>query len=144
MPQVSKYPLSKSTQSRLYKLFWESIADLKNAITAEEFFNDLLTPTEKIMLSKRLAIAVMLIKGYDYSSIKSILKVSPTTIGAISLWLKYPGKGYRKAVTELIKKEKFKKLINDIDEAVEAITPTKTFSRVVAKGFPKGKYKRPF
>jgi len=144
MPQVSKYPLSKLTESRLYKLFWETIADLKTAIKVEEFLNDLLTPTEKIMLSKRLAIAVMLLEGYDYVSIRSILRVSPGTIGNISLWLKYSGSGYRKALEKLIRKEKIENIIQTIEDTVEILKPEKTFSKVLAKGFPKGKYKKPF
>lgn len=144
MPQVSKYPLAKNTQGRLYRLFWETIADLKDPLKVEEFFDDLLTPTEKIMLAKRLAIAVMLIKGYDYASIRSLLKVSPGTIGSISLWLKYSGSGYRKIVEKLLKKEKFEKILKNIDSTIELIKPEKTFSRVLAKGFPKGEYKEPF
>lgn len=144
MPQVSKYPLARNTELRLYKLFWKAIADLKNSFKAEEFFNDLLTPTEKIMLSKRLAIAVMLIKGYDYSSIRSTLNVSPSTIGSISLWLKYSGKGYRKTVENLLKRERIEKIFENIDSALEEVIPEKTFGRALAKGFPKGKFKKPF
>lgn len=144
MPQVSKYPLAKDTEKRLYQLFWETVANLKDSIKAEEFFTDLLTPTEKVMLSKRLAIAVMLIKGYDYSSIKSILKVSPTTIGAVSLWLKHSGTGYRKVVQRLVTKEKFEEILSGIESAIELVKPEKTFGRVLAKGFPKGKFKEPF
>lgn len=144
MAQVSKYPLSKTTEFRLYSLFWEAIADLKNPAKAEEFFNDLLTPTEKVMLSKRLAIAVMLIKGYDYSSIRSILKVSPTTIGAVSLWLKYSGKGYRDTVEKLLKKERVREIVDTIDSLLETIKPQRTLSKTLQKGFPKGKFKEPF
>lgn len=144
MPQVSKYPLSKVTQTRLYKLFWETIASLKDSLKAEEFFDDLLTPTEKIMLSKRLAIAVMLVKGYDYTTVKFFLNVSPTTIGAVSLWLKHSGSGYRKVVEKLSKKEKFEDIMKGIESTFEIIRPEKTLPKVLAKGFPKGKFKRPF
>ena len=144
MPQVSKYPLSRNTEFRLYKLFWETIATLNNSVKAEEFFNDLLTPTEKIMLSKRLAIAVMLIRGYDYSTIRSTLKVSPSTVGSISLWLKYSGRGYRKTVEKLLKKERVEKIFENIESVIEEVTPQKTFARTMARGFPKGKFKKPF
>lgn len=144
MPQVSKYPLSKNTEKRLYELFWETISNLKDSVKTEEFFNDLLSPTEKIMLSKRLAIAVMLINGYDYLTIRSTLKVSPGTIGSISVWLKYSGAGYRKVVERLLKKEKFEDIVSKLESAVELITPQKTFNKVMSKGFPKGKYKNPF
>lgn len=144
MSQVSKYPLAKSTQNRLYQLFWQTIADLKESLKVEEFFNDLLTPTEKVMLAKRLAITVMLLKGYDYFSIRKALKVSPSTIGTISLWLKYSGSGYRKTLEKLIKKEKIDNIFKTIDQTLNTAKPEKTFPKVLSKGFPKGTYKEPF
>ena len=144
MPQVSKYPLSNNTERRLYQLFWETISELKESSKAEEFFNDLLSPTEKIMLSKRLAVVIMLQKGYGYSTIRSTLKVSPGTIGSVSAWLKYSGIGYRKVFNKLLKKEKFKEIISSLESAIDLITPEKTFNRVMSKGFPNGKFKKPF
>lgn len=144
MTQVSKYPLSKNTEQRLYSLFWETIAELNSPAKSEEFFNDLLTPTEKVMLAKRLAIAVMLIKGYEYASIRSIINVSPSTIGSVSLWLKYSGKGYRDTVEKLLKKERVKEVVDTIDSLLETIKPEKTYFKTLQKGFPKGKFNKPF
>ncbi len=144
MPQVSKYPLSKNTEKRLYQLFWETIANLNDSAKTEEFFTDLLSPTEKVMLSKRLAIAVMLIKGYDYLTIRLTLRVSPGTIGSISVWLKYSGTGYRKVVEKLLKKEKFEDIVSKLESAAELIKPERTFNKVLSKGFPKGKLEQPF
>lgn len=144
MPQVSKRKLIQKTEIRLFKLFWETIAELKDSIKVEEFFNDLLTPTEKIMLSKRLAIAVMLLKGYDYESIEDSLKVTSGTISSVSLWLKHSGSGYRKTVEKLSKKEKFQDLLEGFEGAIELLKPEKTFNKVLYKGFPKGKFKKPF
>ncbi len=42
--------------------------------------NDLLTPTERIMLAKRLAIILMLENGYSFSAIERTLKVTRQTI----------------------------------------------------------------
>lgn len=144
MPQVSKYPLTKTTEQRLYKLFWETIANFKDSYKAEQFFNDLLTPTEKIMLSKRLAIAIMLLKEYDYSAIRSVLKVSPGTIGSVSLWLKHSGTGYRKALEKLARREKLEDILETVDATLELITPQKTFGRALAKGGLRDKFKEPF
>ncbi|MBI4037551.1 hypothetical protein HY382_00725 [Candidatus Curtissbacteria bacterium] len=144
MSQVSKYPLSKTTKQRLFLLFWESISNLTNSQKAEEFFNDLLTPTEKIMLSKRLAIAIMLIKGYDYATIRSTIKVSPSTIGSISTWLKLSGSGYRKTVEKLLKRERVEKIAANINTAIEIIKPEKSFRKVLFKSLPNTKSKSPF
>lgn len=125
-------------------LFWESISNLTNSQKAEEFFNDLLTPTEKIMLSKRLAIAIMLIKGYDYATIRSTIKVSPSTIGSISTWLKLSGSGYRKTVEKLLKRERVEKIAANINTAIEIIKPEKSFRKVLFKSLPNTKSKSPF
>ncbi|MDO8487310.1 MAG: YerC/YecD family TrpR-related protein [Candidatus Curtissbacteria bacterium] len=144
MAQVSKYPLNKETQTRLYKLLWQAIVALKEPIETEEFFNDLLTSTEKIMLAKRLAIAVMLIRGYDYESIRAHLRVSPGTINSVSTWLKYSGSGYKATVERLLKKEKVDNVFASIETALKVIKPEKTISRALAKGYPEPKRKEPF
>ena len=143
MPQVSKRPLAKNIQQNLYSIFWQTLADLKSSADVKEFLTDLLTPTEKVMLAKRLAIALMLIKGYDYSSIRSTLKVSPQTIGAVSLWLKYSGSGYRKSIERIIKKQKIAGLIQNVENLLREIRPERTFTKVTQKGFPKGKFQTP-
>ena len=143
MPQVSKRPLSKNIQQNLYSIFWQTLADLKNSADVKEFLTDLLTPTEKVMLAKRLAIALMLIKGYDYASIRSTLKVSPQTIGSVSLWLKYSGSGYRKSIERIMKKQKIADLIKNVENLLQEIKPERTFTKVVQKGFSKGKYQPP-
>ncbi len=144
MTQVSKYQLNKDTKTRIYKLFWGTISALSDPIKTEEFFEDLLTPTEKIMLSKRLAIAVMLIRDYDYEAIKSYLNVSTSTISTVSTWLKYSGSGYRKTVEKLLRKEKVEKVFKSIESAFEVVKPEKTFNRALSKGFPQGDVKEPF
>ncbi len=47
------------------------------------FFDDLLTPTERIMFSKRLAVIYMLTKGYTFGAIQETLRVSPSTVARV-------------------------------------------------------------
>ncbi|PJE70037.1 hypothetical protein COU97_01860, partial [Candidatus Shapirobacteria bacterium CG10_big_fil_rev_8_21_14_0_10_48_15] len=84
MAQVSRLPLSEKIYQRIFEIFFQTAAEIRTKKAAEEFFNDLLTPTERIMLAKRLSIAVLLAKGYDYRSIREILHVSPPTIATAS------------------------------------------------------------
>lgn len=102
MAQVSKRVMSGKVQERIFKIFWQSLASCKDTESVSKFLEDLLTPTEKIMLAKRVSIALMLLKGYDYRSICNTLKVSSPTIWSVNLWLKTKGSGY-KAVLEKIK-----------------------------------------
>jgi len=108
MTQVSRRRLRPDIEKRIYELFWQSVARLKNAKEAEIFFSDLLTRTERIMLAKRLAIAILLLKGYDYDAINEILKVSGTTIAKVKTWLHYEGEGYRRIAERLAREESWR------------------------------------
>lgn len=105
MPQVSRYVLRKDVEKRMFKVFEKTISDIRKASDVKSFINDLLTPTEKIMLAKRLGIAVLLSKGYDYRSISKVLKVSTTTILAIVKQAAINGQGYKIAVNNILRDE---------------------------------------
>lgn len=123
MPQVSKIRLRKEIEERMFKIFFQSMADAKTPKETENLLNDLLTPTEKIMLAKRLAIALLLLRGYDYSTVRQILKVSYGTISRVANWLKIEGSGYRKILTKMARQEIWKDLLNQINDVFIGITP---------------------
>ena len=116
MTKVSKYPLNKSIENRVFELFYKSIADLKTSNQVQEFFIEFLTPTEQIMLAKRLAIALMLNRHYTYSSIVDFLKVSPDTIGMISYWLKTRGVAFQRVINKIVKDEKEEEFWDNLEE----------------------------
>lgn len=105
MPQVSRRPLKKETENRITDLFFRSVTLCASAKQAADFIDELLTPTEKIMLIKRLAIAYLLLGGYSYDMIGSALKVSRTTVGMVSLKLQTKGNGMR-AILESLRTDK--------------------------------------
>lgn len=106
MPQVSKYPIRQEVYERIYELLLKTIADAHSLEEARLLLDDLLSPMERIMLAKRLAIAVLLAKGYQYKAIQGILRVSKPTVALVNLSLKYEGKGYKKFVEQVLKEEK--------------------------------------
>lgn len=117
MSQVSGYPIHKKVEERMFEIFKSTISSLKNNEDIEDFLEDFLSPVEKIMLSKRLSIAVLLAKGYTYPSIANILRVTPSTIAMVSLRFKYSGKGYRNTVERILfqeKKDNFWQKIEDV------------------------------
>lgn len=113
MTQVSKYPISKNVFDRIFEIFLRSFIKIKNKEQADQFISNLLTPTEKIMLAKRLAIAFLLEKNYDYRTIQSIIRVSSPTITSVNMSLKYGSEGYRKLIAEIIKEEKLVSLLEN-------------------------------
>lgn len=115
MTQVSKYPISKAIADRIFEVFLKAIVDIRSKEEADQFISDLLTPTEKVMLAKRLAIAFLLEKGYEYRTIQKIIRVSAPTITAVNIARQYGSKGYKKLIRKILKEEKLMKLL---DEAI--------------------------
>jgi len=93
------------------------LSQLKNKGDVKIFLADLLTPTERIMAAKRLAIAVMLLKNFDYGRIKEAVKVSNETISKVSTIVKR-NYGYRLAVNKITKTEAGKRFWADIEDLI--------------------------
>lgn len=122
MTQVSKRFLQKEAEERILDLFWTSLSSASKEQIAL-FLDDLLTPTEKIMLAKRLAIAFMLLKNYDYETINERLKVSDPTIWNVRTSLAYKGKGYKMIIEKIMSKERWEKFWGELDLFFTQIIP---------------------
>ena len=85
MPHISKKKLKRETfnklNSRLLSIFEN--AHKKRGFT--KVFQELFTYTEKIMLTKRLTIILLLNKEIPQHSIVDMLHVSPSTVAKMSL-----------------------------------------------------------
>lgn len=125
MPQVSKYPIAQDVYDRIFEIFFKTIADVRLPSDVRNFFDDFLTPTERIMLAKRLSIAVLLAKNYDYRAISKILRVSPATIAAVNVFYKYAGHGYKRVVEKILREEKQEEFWNKIDDLLSETIPPK-------------------
>lgn len=125
MAQVSKYPIAQDVYNYIFEIFFKTLADIKDPIKVKVFVEDFLTPTERIMLAKRLSIAVLLAKGYDYRSISKILRVSPSTIAAVNVFYKYAGTGYKNAVEKILAAEKREEFWNKLNDLLSDIVPPK-------------------
>lgn len=143
MPQVSKRPLSKDIEIQLFSIFFKSFARLSQASDIERFLLDLLGPVERTMLAKRLAIALLLMKGYRYNSIKEILKVSQETIARVNISLQYHGEGYSMIVTKMLKDEQIESILRKIEDTTISILPTSSLKRSLVKDQKSKKYKTP-
>lgn len=119
-------PLPRALKEQMNSLFWRVLADLHSEDDIHDLLDDLLTPTEKVMLGKRLAIAFLLEKGYDQRTIHSIMKVSVSTVSQVNYWLKNQGKGYRKAISMVRKAEKWQEFWQKLDGLLEDMFSKKT------------------
>lgn len=127
MAQVSKYPISKQVADRIFDVFLKTFVEINNKEEANQFISDLLTPTEKIMLAKRLAIAFLLEKDYDYRRIQKIIRVSAPTITSVNTTRQYGSEGYRRLIGKILREEK---LTEFFDKAVDAaVSPVAAIDR---------------
>ncbi|MEK7612563.1 MAG: Trp family transcriptional regulator [Patescibacteria group bacterium] len=98
---------------------WNKIYnDLLNQITLQgspkdrsKLLAELITPTERIMLAKRLAIICMLGEGYSFEDIQEILRVSPSTVGRV--WQAIQKGKYAKII-HIVRKRKLAAALSDI------------------------------
>lgn len=105
MTQISTQLVDPKVEKKIQELFSDCIKRCQDDDTVAAFIDDLLTPTEKVMLAKRVAIALMILKGNTYEQIEIKLKVSKPTIWKVSTWFAVEGKGYRKLLSEVIKED---------------------------------------
>jgi len=121
MTQISKYPISTAVYNRILEIFFKSLAEVKMDEESRQFIRDFLTPTEQIMLAKRLAIAFLLEKEYDFRTVVKILRVSLTTVARVNLMRKYGGQGYQKMVKKLLSEEAIKDFLLKVGEALTGV-----------------------
>ncbi len=114
MTQVSKYPISKEIADRIFEIFSKAIVGIHEKSEVEEFLDNLLSPIERIMLAKRLAIALLLEKEYDHRQICKILRVSLSTVVSVNHARTYGGNGYSHVIHRILKEEKVDQIITKL------------------------------
>lgn len=127
MGRVSKRKIDPEIEERIFEVFWDYLATLRKPEDIHEFLISLLSFTEQVMLSKRLAIAVLLEKGYNYKQIDETLKVSTSTVGTVHKQMLVGALGYKKAVDKILKREKIENFMNNIEELLIKMSGPKKY-----------------
>ncbi len=120
MSQISKYPISKNVSDRIFNIFIKSLVKA-NSKTAQKLVNDLFSSTERIMLAKRLAIAFLLMKNYEYREISKLLRVSLGTIASVNRSLSLGNSGYQIILESINKEEGLDKFFLDTADKLLSI-----------------------
>ncbi|EKD67921.1 MAG: hypothetical protein ACD_48C00152G0007 [uncultured bacterium] len=118
MSQISRRQLNSRVQERIYEIFVDVVREANTSSEVHTLLEDFLTPTERVMLPKRLCIAYLLLKKYNQRAISSYLKVSFTTINRVSTALTTGGQGYTLMLTRLQKREKIDAILKQIEEGI--------------------------
>lgn len=80
MSHVSQRKLKKKSFRRIADQLVRTISRLNSPRETECFLKELLTPTEQVMLAKRLSILFMLKHNVPFLYIEKMLKITPDTI----------------------------------------------------------------
>lgn len=76
--------ISQKLTLSILEQFYQVVGDIRSEQEARTFFADFLTESERIMFSKRLAIALQLEAGKSYEEIRKMYGVSSATISSIA------------------------------------------------------------
>lgn len=137
MTQISRRPMSKALEEQMHKAIRKAFADLRSEKEVDAFLDDLLTPTEKVMLAKRLAIAILLDRGYDQRTVHTIMRTSLRTVNMVNFWLKNKGNGYRIVLEKLKTQQTWRELKESIEDFLEEFFSTRRkFSVRIPKDIP--------
>lgn len=121
MPRTSKFRLDQRQLDEINSHLLFLISSLQNSAEAERFFGDFLTKEEKIMLSKRLVLFMMIKKGYGPSVIQSTLHVSYETVRTYQNQLYSKDKFFHITLDKLIKRQRTLNLFAKIDKLLKPI-----------------------
>jgi len=103
MSLVNPKKLEQAERLKYLNLLWSSVASLKTKEEVKNFFKDLLSETEAVMLGRRILIAKLLLEGKTYEEIGRELNTGRGTIAKVHQWLLTGFKGYERTLQQLEK-----------------------------------------
>ncbi|MBI2055455.1 MAG: hypothetical protein HYT42_01040 [Candidatus Sungbacteria bacterium] len=126
MAKISQKPVTREVREEMFRSMFRALARVSDEGAIGKILDDVLTPTEKIMIAKRVMAAILIDRGYSYTEIGELLKLSPTTINTVHREIRKKGDGYRLIFGLFPKKSKFDKFLVAVDRFLAlAIPPVK-------------------
>lgn len=137
MPHVSRYKLPKKIEAELISKLNLVLTHIGKNDEMVGFLDALLTPTEKLMLAKRLAIIVLLEQRLPESKIADILHVTRITVAKMQLFYEARGAGFKIALRKLEEQ----KMLDDFKKLLISLA---RYSIKAAGGYVESPIKSPF
>ncbi len=116
MTHVSKNPIEKDVYYQIFYSFNWLLTNLQSEGEMKLFLYDFLTKTERIMLAKRLAVALLVSRGYETKIITQVLHVSTATVYRVHEWVEHGGKGLSMGFQKLARHEKMQIFWEKVDK----------------------------
>lgn len=109
MPGKVKYnQLSDFEKKKYLGEFYTMVSLLRSREETKNFFKDLLTLSEVVMISRRIQIAQQLLDGSTYEDIRKKLRVGVDTIRHVERWLNNGFGGYKSIIDRHKKKKQLR------------------------------------
>lgn len=121
MPRMSKYKFREDKFKELQEHFSYLISSLSKSSETESFFDEFLTGEEKVMLTKRLVLILMLKKNYPTSAIIDTLHISPETVRLHQNQLPYKSNVFHETLERLISREKAKEFFKKLEHILKPL-----------------------
>ena len=115
MPRVSKNKISEEVREKILHALFLSFARIHDNRAVAAFLENLLTSTERIMIAKRLVAALLLLRGYEYRAICSLLKMSHVTVNQVKREIEKGGRGYQLAAQLVERDPDVESILKKID-----------------------------
>ncbi len=106
MAKVKVYSIPKEERYQIVGEFFDIVSQLKTKQDVIDFFIGVLTPSESLMIARRVQVAKLLTKGESYKEVRVEMKVSPKTIQNVYHWLNERDEAYKKLMLKYLKKSK--------------------------------------
>lgn len=95
--------LTKEEMVRTLDMLYTAASSVKGRDATKLFLRDLLTPSERVMLGRRIWIARLILQGVGSTEIERKLRVGQNTVTRVERWLNDQFPGYENALAELEK-----------------------------------------
>ena len=105
MIRISYLKIKEEDYEKIFLIFYKILGETEDKDEFSKILFDLLTPAERIMLIKRIAVIYLLLKDIDYLTICEVLKVSNGTVSKYRLLME-DSKGIVPVIKKMVKSEK--------------------------------------
>lgn len=105
MVRISYLQIKTQDYEKILSIFYKVLGETENKEEFNRILIDLLTPAERIMLIKRIAVIYLLLKDINYLTICKVLKVSNGTVSKYRLLME-DSKGIVPVIKKMVKSEK--------------------------------------
>lgn len=104
MGKVRTHLIDKKERYKIIGDFFEIVSNFRAKKEVIDFFVGLLTPSEALMMARRIQIARMLLEEKNYDAIRRELKVGFSTITKTDQWLNNRGDEYSLWIKKCLRK----------------------------------------